>query len=61
MKSFLLPKVCGLVAMTVAIEVDDSESLRDQVETAYRQDDPEVPDESKADNVTSSMPNGPCC
>ena len=40
--------------MSVAIDADDSEALRTRVETEYRHDDPEVPDETEADVKTSS-------
>jgi len=41
--------------MSVAIEANDDESLRNQVETEYGHTDHDVPDESKAGLPSASM------
>lgn len=46
--------------MSVAIDADDTESLRAEIETEYRHDDPAVPDETEA-KVTTSSDDNACC
>ena len=41
--------------MSVAIQSDDTESLRDQVEADYRAEDVDVPDEHEAGYPSVSM------
>lgn len=46
--------------MSVAINADDAESLRAEVETEYRHEDSEVPDETTA-QITTSSDDSTCC